>query len=117
QDCPGVAIQGMAGRSRHHTLAAADEELLAELGLECGYMLAECWLRDEEELSRASDRASIDDGDEILQPACLHVGILRVIDVPREPVGRDSVPLHQLSCVSAAWMRWSAACSTSSLVA
>ena len=47
-----------------HTLLAADQQLLTELGLERRHLLAQRRLRDVQDVGRSGDAAGVDDSDE-----------------------------------------------------
>src|SRR5215470_15816945 len=69
----GMTIQQPARRRRHDSLAAAEQELGAKVGLQCGDLLTERRLSDTQRIRRTREAAGIDHSNERLEAPRLHL--------------------------------------------
>jgi hypothetical protein len=72
EDQLGVLVQRPSRLGRSDSALAADEQLLSELGLQRGQVLAERGLRDVQDVGCARDAPRIDDLDEGVETPGVH---------------------------------------------
>jgi len=74
QDDLRVPVEHLAGFGGRHTPLGTHEQLLAHLALERDQLLAQCRLRDEEQLGRLRQAADVHDLHEVFESPQVHTG-------------------------------------------
>src|SRR5271169_5748043 len=94
QNLTSVPVENAAGRRRHNTLRASEQELGIQFELEVGDLLTQGWLGDEKFLGGFREASCIDDPDEIFELPNVHGGaLLRVRSM--DDIGSAYIPQTQ----------------------